>query len=354
MPITSNSLIHTYDEVALARIYDNQFIEFQRMHDRGISLTDRFAPLDEITMTPQNIKSLETARAENQEILLYWDRSTSYNAYGAGIGYVVSEVRGVDGTSSASITYYTQNGIERAVVALSNLTVVTLGSEIRSYDDRPGRPSNYLIQSRRTNRPMLLRHDAGDSRGYYGRDNSVWLDSDFHNRSFRFFPIDGKRTLNAVERSGDLLVTLRSLLLENTQADTTVATGAPYVNTSTVKSPNETKTFRGHNVATMNGDTLLGFLVSLRSYAALVADGVVTEAQVAKVSAFTAKELTEGEALLKSEIEFRFKKEALEEVARLKAEAEQLKSREERQREVNEKLAALEASLGADVVAAVE
>jgi hypothetical protein len=118
------------------------------------------------------------------------------------------------------------------------------------------------------------------------------------------------------------------------------------VSTVNIQSPNKGKKFKGHDVTVLSDPTILDLMSALQGYLKLVESTTISREQLLKFSPYTEDDLDKGMELLKSELEFRMQREDLAEQARLEAELEALKSREEKQREAQAKLAEVKARLG--------
>lgn len=119
----------------------------------------------------------------------------------------------------------------------------------------------------------------------------------------------------------------------------------------TIKSPNADKTFASVKLSSYTDGQLFDTIVRLSNTLLTVERGDITKEQVVALSLYDEKDLTGGMELLKSEVDFRSKRADLEELARVEAELEALKSREEKQKEAQAKKAALEARLGSTAAA---
>lgn len=173
------------------------------------------------------------------------------------------------------------------------------------------------------------------SRAYYSSDITLfWLDSDFNTRSYT-----------------PHLLTFTGESVDPTQEyDITKNKGT---NMSNVKSPNGTRTVNGSTIANLPDHQLIPTLVNLRGVLSLVEAGSVTAKTVTDLTSYNAKDLEDGEVVLLAEIKFRSEREILAEIARLEAEALELRSREERQASVQAELAKLKAAVETPVVEVV-
>lgn len=112
-----------------------------------------------------------------------------------------------------------------------------------------------------------------------------------------------------------------------------------------LNSPNKDKSYRNLKIVNISDAELINQIVQLSNYKAVVETGVLTEDQVIRFGGITAKDYAGGLDLLKSELTFRENREALAELARLEAELESLKTREQKQKDAEAKKAELLAKI---------
>lgn len=177
------------------------------------------------------------------------------------------------------------------------------------------------------NVPILIKIQGGgtyiSTRWEYDTDNK-----------FRFFYGDGSHT------NWDRY-------LHNTNYSIyTVETVESEIQMTNVQSPNKDKTFRSNKLGGMTDLTLFNEVVSLNSVLRAIEAGAITIDNAVALSAYTKADLESGLALLQNEVEFRANREALEELARVERELEELKSREEKQKEALAKKERLLARVG--------